>query len=122
MPASNLSRWWDVKQIGDVTVVTFLQPETFHEETIDLLGKELLHLFGQLTIPHLLLNFRPVDRMSSHLLGELLVLHKKVLNAGGRLALCEFNPLLRDTFRVLGLEQVFRIYDREAEAVASFAK
>jgi anti-anti-sigma factor len=111
--------WLDIRQVGPVTVVKFLQRQMHDEEAIDLVGEELRKLIED-GVRNLVLNFQPVRRMATHMLGELLVLHKKLFAADGRLVLCGFNPELAETFTILRLDQVFTALPTEDEAVESF--
>jgi anti-sigma B factor antagonist len=113
-------RWLEVEPKGDIAVVRFLQPRILDEEIIDYIGQELLRLVDKEGCRKMVLDFRQVDAMATHMLGELLVLHKKIQAAGGRLALCEFRPHLREVFEVLKLTQVFHMYESETAAMQSF--
>jgi anti-sigma B factor antagonist len=119
MSAPTSHDWLEIRQAGPVTVVKFLQRQMHDEEAIDLVGEELLGLVKN-GMRNLALNFEPVRRIATHMLGELLVLHKKVHAVDGRLVLCGFNPELRETFSVLKLDQVFSIFATEEEALESF--
>jgi anti-anti-sigma factor len=121
MSAAVSQRWLEIKQVGPVTVATFTQAIMFNEEEIDCVGEQLQSLIQDPSGRQLVLNFSAVEHIASHFLGELIVLHKKVLTAAGRLALCEFNPPLRETFEVLRLTCIFNVYDTEEEALRSFA-
>ncbi len=109
----------EVKQVGMVTVVAFTQAEVLHEEAIDAIGKQLARLVEHGGHRDLVLNFGSVVRLASDMLGELIVLHKKAYAVGGRIALCQFSPELREVFDVLNLDKVFKIYGTEQEALQS---
>jgi anti-sigma B factor antagonist len=111
----------EFRQSGTVTVATFTRDEIFEEEEIQVVGEELLRQIEATHPPRFVLNFFTVIRMSSHMLGELMAIHKRTNAAGGRLALCGLRQQLRDIFTFLKLDQIFPIYDSEDEAVRSFA-
>lgn len=119
MPSPPSHNWLEIKQTGSVTIATFLQRQMHDEEAIDLVGEELLELVDK-GVRSLILNFEPVRRMATHLLGELLVLHKKLHALEGRMVLCGFNSELRETFNILRLDKVFSIFDTEEAALESF--
>jgi anti-sigma B factor antagonist len=109
--------WLQVEQVDGATIVHLLQRELFNEEAIDCMGEQLRDLVERQGMRRLALHFGAVERMSSHMLGELIVLHKKVVAAGGMLVLCAFTPELRETFELLKLDRVFSIRATEQEAV-----
>ncbi len=114
-------RWLEITAQGDLALARFLQPRISDEEVIDYIGRELLRVVKDEGCRRLVLNFDGVEALATHMLGELLVLHKKLQAAGGRLALCSFQPRLQEVFEVLKLTQVFHIYASEREAIDSFA-
>jgi anti-anti-sigma factor len=91
-----------------------------HEEEIDCIGD---HLYALAEAPpgRLVLDFSRVVHMSTHMLGVLIVLHKRVLTGGGRLALCGLNPNLRETFDLLRLSSLFAIHATEEDALRGLA-
>jgi anti-anti-sigma factor len=114
-------RWLEFRQAGPVTVATFTTDDIFEEEEIQVIGEELARRVEGAKPPYFVLNFFTVVRLSSHMIGELMALHKKTVAAGGRLALCGLRQQLQDIFSFLKLDQIFPIYDTEEEAVRSFA-
>ena len=112
-------RWLKVEPVGDVAFVRFLQPRILDEEVIQYIGEELVRLVDE-GCRRIVLDFRPVDAVATHMLGELLLVHKKIQAAGGRMALCEFRPHLREVFDLLKLSEVFHLYDTEQQAAESF--
>lgn len=110
----------DIKQNGDVTVVTFTGNELVDEEVIEFIGRELTKLVEDNGRRQLVLDFAAVKRMATHMLGELIKLHKRVQTAGGQLALCRLHAHLREVFEVTRLTLIFSIHASEADAVQSF--
>lgn len=111
--------WLRVEQVGDIALVRFLQRHILDEEVISYIGEELLRLITE-GCRRIVLNLGTVEALATSMLGELLGVHKKIRAAGGRLALCEFTPQLREVFELLKLAQVFHTYDTEQEAMQSF--
>jgi anti-sigma B factor antagonist len=111
----------DVQLRGTVTVVTFKVAELMDDELIDALGRALADHMVKQTHARLVLNFSAVNFMASDMLGMLLALLRKVNAAGGRLALCAFNPRFREMMRTIKLNRVFDIYDTEHQALQSLA-
>jgi anti-sigma B factor antagonist len=117
MTAPQPQRWLHVEVVDDIAVVRFVQPRILDEEVIDHLGSELIRFVEQDGCRRMVLVFAQVDAMATHMLGELLVLHKKMKSVGGRLVLCEFRPSLREVFDLLKLDTVFHLVDTEEEAL-----
>jgi anti-sigma B factor antagonist len=119
MSQSAPQHWLKVESVGEVAVVRFLQPRVLDEEVINYIGQELLRLVTE-GCRRIVLDFRAVEALATHMLGELIVVHKRLQAAGGRLAVCELRPPLREVFELLKLSQVFHIYDTEQDALQSF--
>jgi anti-sigma B factor antagonist len=122
MPSRPSRSWFDVQQVGTVTVVRFTCAAIRDQVMVQALGEELLKLaFGRPERPCLLLNFRDVTYLSSAMLGKLIGLQKQAQAAGGRLALCELDQNLCAVFEVSQLDKRFAIYADETEALGTFA-
>jgi len=117
MSVGAANHWLEVEDKDGVCVVRFLRPDLLHDETVECLGEQVRDLIQRGGCRRLVLHFGAVRRMSSHAVGELIVLLKRMLAAGGRLALCAFIPELRDTFALLRLDRIFTIRDTEEEAL-----
>lgn len=113
-------RWLRIEPRDEVAIVHFLQPRILDEEVIDHIGQELVRLVVEQGCRRMVLDFREVAAMATHMLGELLVLHKKLQAAGGRVVMCEFQPSLREVFEVLKLSLVFHLFETREEALSSF--
>jgi anti-anti-sigma factor len=61
-----------------------------------LLFDDLLELAQETGRPNLYLDFGAVESMSSAVLGRVILLHRKLRNAGGRLSLFSLNPPLKE--------------------------
>jgi len=59
--------------------------------------------------------------MSSMAIGKLVMLMRKVRQAGGKLAMCKLTPLMDEIMRMSYLAEIIPIYADEQEAVQSFA-
>ena len=74
----------EVEDIGDVTVVNFIDKKILDEQQIQVIGDQLFRLVEELGRDKLLLNFGNTEYLSSAALGKLITLHKKVNAAGGQ--------------------------------------
>ena len=73
-----------VSNVGDVTVVRFVDRKILDEAIIQELGQELFQLIEEDHRKNLLLNFSSVEFLSSAALGKLITLDKKVKAAQGQ--------------------------------------
>jgi anti-anti-sigma factor len=65
----------------------------------------------------LVLNLGNLQRMASAMVGQLLLLHRRLRKQGGRLILCQVPSSLLEIFCLLRLTQVWTIFTREQEAL-----
>jgi anti-sigma B factor antagonist len=100
-----------VDRIGDVTVVRFTRRRILTEGSIELLGEQLFALVERGGHRKLVLNFSNVDRMTTALLGKLIVLHKKVQAVNGWMVLCQIAPHLYEIFALFKLPQLFGVFE-----------
>lgn len=110
----------EVSEVGDVTVVRFVDRKILDEANIQELGQELFDLVEKENRQNLLLNFQSVEFLSSAALGKLITLEKKVKSHSGKLKLCEIRPQIYEVFAITRLNKLFVIKDEEADALASF--
>jgi anti-anti-sigma factor len=109
--------WLEAHQAGDVVVVRFLVSELLDEVPNRLLGEYLYDLVEKFGHRKFVLDLGAVRRVSSSLLGKLLVFQDRATKAGGRVALCGVNPEIGTVLQALQLTQVFPLYPGEAEAL-----
>lgn len=116
--ASN--RRLQVSQVGDVTVVRFVDRKILDEANIQELGQEMFRLVEEDHRTRLLLNFSAVEFLSSAALGKLITLDKKVKANKGKLKLSNIRPEIYEVFAITKLNKLFDIRDDEADALANF--
>ncbi len=109
-----------VTQVGDVTVVRFVDRKILDEANIQELGQEMFRLVEDEHRSKLLLNFSSVEFLSSAALGKLITLDKKVKAHAGKLKLSNIRPEIYEVFAITKLNKLFDIKDDEADALASF--
>jgi anti-sigma B factor antagonist len=109
-----------VSDIGDVTVVHFVDRKILDEVNIQELGQELFDLVERENRSKILLNFSTVEFLSSAALGKLITLDKKVKSHGGMLKLCNIRPEIYEVFAITKLNKLFDIKDTEADALEAF--
>ena len=109
-----------VSDVGDVTVVRFIDRKILDEVNIHALGQELFQLVEHENRTKLLLNFSAVEFLSSAALGQLITLERKVKAHGGRLKLSDIRPEIFQVFAITRLNRLFEIKETEADALAAF--
>jgi anti-sigma B factor antagonist len=110
----------EVSEVGEVTVVRFVDRKILDEATIQEIGHELFHLVEEENRTKLLLNFAAVEFLSSAALGKLITLDKKVKAHGGKLKLTNIRPEIYEVFAITKLNKLFDIQDDETDALAAF--
>jgi anti-anti-sigma regulatory factor len=63
------------------------------------------------------LNFSQVKSLASRMLGQLVALHKRLQEVGGRVVLCEATPFLYEFFETANLPGFLCIREGEADAI-----
>jgi anti-sigma B factor antagonist len=110
----------EVEDIGDVTVVNFVDRRILDEQNIQVIGDQLFSLVDEVGRRKILLNFGNVEFLSSAALGKLIALHKKLQAVGGRLVLCNIDPEIHEVFEITRLDKFFNIQKEEQAALQSF--
>ena len=109
-----------VEDIGDVTVVNFVDKKILDEQNIQVIGEQLFSLVDELGRRKILLNFGNVEYLSSAALGKLITLNKKVNAVGGRLILCNIDQQIYEVFEITKLNKLFNIQKEEQTALQAF--
>ncbi|MBP89411.1 MAG: anti-anti-sigma factor [Planctomycetaceae bacterium] len=109
-----------VSEVGDVTVVRFVDRRILDAANIEELGGELFGLVEDQNRQKLLINFTDVEFLSSAALNKLIILDKKVKTNGGKLVLAELLPEINQVFTITRLDQLFKIEPTEKSALDAF--
>ena len=104
-----------LKSTNGVTIATFVNPKIVLDVREPLY--DLVETKGNRRI---VLNFENVRFLSSAPIGVLIYFKKKVEAVGGTVRFCCVDPDILDVFRITSVDQLFDIYDSEADALASF--
>ena len=110
----------EVEDIGDVTVVNFVDKKILDEQNIQIIGEQLFGLVDVQERRKLLLNFSNVEYLSSSALGKFITLNKKVNAVGGKLILCNIDPQIYEVFEITKLDKLFNIQKEEQAALQAF--
>jgi anti-sigma B factor antagonist len=117
----NVNRRLNVAQVGEVTVVRFVDRRILDEANIQEMGQELFQLVEEQGKKQILLNFSGVEFLSSAALGKLITLDKRVKSHSGKLMLSNIRPEIYEVFKITRLNTTLDIKDDEADALAAFA-
>jgi anti-sigma B factor antagonist len=109
-----------VEDIGDITVVNFVDKKILDDQNIQLIGDDLFRLVDELGRRKLLLNFENVEFMSSAALGKLIRLHQRLNQVGGKLILCGISKSIMEIFEITKLDKMLKIVKDEQTGLSSF--
>ena len=109
----------DVTETDGVTVVLLSDQRILDELSISEIGNGLTEIIEQADSPKMVINFSKVTNMSSSALGMLITLHKRAREAGGELRLCNIQPTIQEVFKITRLDEIFKIFPTQGEAVSS---
>jgi len=89
------------------------------EQEVEAIGRELLALTAE-PGQRLVLSFLGIEYLTSLVLGKLIQVHKRLSESGGEIRLADIHPRIYEVFRITQLDKLFKVYDHEREALASF--
>lgn len=102
-----------------VKLVRFRVAAIRTETEVEAMGQSLLDLATE-PGTRVVLSFLGVEHLTSLVLGKLIHVHRQLAEAGGELRLADIDPRIYEVFTITRLDRLFKIYEREDEAVASF--
>ena len=111
----------DIIQIVErdgVTIVRVRVEAILTAEQVQAFSQPLLAL-ADVPGRRVILNFLGLQHLTSLVLGGLIRLHKRLAESGGELCLADIDPRIYELFSITRLDRLFRIFDREEEAVAA---
>ena len=120
MAAQPRRRRLEVEDIGDVTVVNFVDRKILDEQNIQIIGEQLFSLVEEVGRRKILLNFGNVEYLSSAALGKLITLNKKLQAAQGKLILCNIDAQIYEVFEITKLDKFFKIVKDEQAGLQAF--
>lgn len=112
--------WLEVETVGDVVVGRFVHCRILSEDAVQQAGEQLLDLVESGSAPKVVLDLGGVEGMSTSFLGKLTALRTRVVDAGGRLALCQVNPVVQEILTICRFDRLAPSYGTEHEALESF--
>lgn len=79
------------------------------------------HVLEERAVAQLVLDLRRVERLSSWLIGQLVLLHRRLTTHGGHMLVCGLSEGNRAVLRMMGLAERFSHYESRHEALAAVA-
>ncbi|OWK39153.1 Anti-sigma F factor antagonist [Fimbriiglobus ruber] len=107
-------------EIGDITVVQFVDKKILDEQNIQMIGDDLFRLVDELGRRKVLLNFSNVEFLSSAALGKLIRLHQRLSAIGGKLVLCGISKSILEIFEITKLDKMLTIVKDETTGLNTF--
>ncbi len=108
-----------VSDRGGVKLVRLRAQAVRAEEDVEALGRGLMALTDEPGV-RIVLSFLGVQYLTSLVLGRLIQVHKRLAESGGELRLADIDPQLYEIFAITRLDRLFRVFEREDDAVSSF--
>lgn len=109
-----------ISEVGDVTVVQFIDRKILDDVQIQEIGQEFNQLVESDGKRQLLLSFASVEFLSSSALGKLISLDKLVKQHNGVLKMSNIRPEIMEVFTITRLNKLFDIKDDISDALSSF--
>lgn len=106
----------------DVAVVRLVDDKVMDAERIAVLGEELMALANRDDGKRMLINMDNVRFLSSSAINKLIVLERRLSDAGGDLKLSNLSPEVEEVFNITQLHSVFDIRDDETDALTAFGE
>jgi len=112
--------YFELREIGDVTIVTFVCRRILQDLQIRDIGIRLLELVDTENRTKILIDFGRVEFMSSAMFGKLIALGKKVKIRQGRLVFCGLIKEVYEVFAITRLNRHFEIVGTEEDGLQLF--
>src|SRR5687768_12703191 len=101
-----MTRHLETSEVGDVTVVRFLDRRIQEDTAIQEIGRRITTLIDIEQKKKLLLNFANVEIVSSHALGKLIEMHKRALANDVVLKFSNIRPEIYEVLAVTNLNKL----------------
>ncbi|MDD5091305.1 MAG: STAS domain-containing protein [Candidatus Wallbacteria bacterium] len=105
-------------KVKDSAIVCYIEGRIIYE-TESILKAAFDEILSGITKPLIIINCQGLSYINSSGIGLLVRILKDVRGSGRSLCLCNLQPSINDVFRVTNLNQVFRIFPTEEEAINS---
>ena len=102
---------------GQAHVLALVLPESVASEDFDPLNNKVLSELASAPAGQWILDLTDTQYAGSALLGMLVNVRQRVLNAGGRVVLCGLSPRLRHVVQTCSLDRLFTLVKSRPDAV-----
>lgn len=118
MPTSEVSTGWslDVDRGPDWLFVTVRRPDA-EADIAPHLAEAIWSIMQRHFVSRLVLELSEIDHLHSHLIGQLVLLHKRITSRGGVLRVCGLSPGNEAALHASRLDSRFPNYRNREEAV-----
>ena len=106
--------------VEGVKLVRIRTGAIINDEQVEAFGRALSAL-AEVPAQRVIVSFLGVEHLTSQALGVLIQTHKALAESGGELRLADIDPRIYEVFSITRLDKVFKIYEREQDALASFS-
>lgn len=108
-----------VQEVGDVTIVEFLDSELLFDLKIGMLRERIYDLLDH-GASKVVLDFRNVEFISSAGFGMVVLVYKRALTKKGKIKCCCVSSKIMSDFQITRLDKVISFYGTLKEALKSF--
>jgi anti-sigma B factor antagonist len=115
MSTSSHQKLLSVEDIGQVTVVDFMEQRIVDDHVAQEIGCQLRRIVVELQRKNILLDFRNVEFLSGKMLGELLDVRRKCDASNATLTLCDMQYYVYEMLMILKQHKAFRIMQATRE-------
>lgn len=105
-----------------ILTIQFQTPRILDETQLEQVTREVLQQLDKTTEEKVILDFTPVQFMSSSMLGKLVMIHKKCKEFKVKLKLSGIAPEIREVFKISRLDKLFDIEADQTAARKAFLK
>ncbi|MCD4824085.1 MAG: STAS domain-containing protein [Phycisphaerae bacterium] len=109
----------NISQLSDATIVNLCIHQKMEGLTIEQVGEALEQVINTGQCRKLIIDFKNVEFITSHLLRILTSLHRHMEEIGGKMILCHINEQLMQVFAITRLDQLLNFADTQDEALAT---
>src|SRR6476659_5160828 len=95
----------EVEDVGDITVVNFVDKKILDEQNVQMIGDDLFRLVMELGRRKIVLNFGNVEFQSSAANGKLITLHRMLQAVRGKVVMCKIAKDIFDIFKITKLDK-----------------
>ena len=105
----------------ELAVVTFTAPSLCEADKVSALGSEIRHFVDEHKPLAMVFDFSSVKFFSSQVLGVLLDIRGRIVDAGGKTVICAIEPQLHRVFKITNLDKIFDFFPDRTAAISALS-